>query len=52
MLSLIILFYFLNLSICTYRQEAYHFFDDFYYNEILSTYEKQLSNEKKKIFVQ
>ena len=48
MLSLIILFYFLNLPICTYRQEAYHFFDDFYYNEILSTYDKQLSNEKKK----
>ena len=48
MFTLFILFYFLNLSICTYRQEAYHFFDDFYYNEILSIYDKQLSNGKKK----
>ena len=48
MFTLFILFYFLNFSICIYRQEAYHFFDDFYYNEILSIYDKQLSNGKKK----
>ena len=26
---------------CTYRQEAYHFFDNFYYKDIFETFEKQ-----------
>ena len=31
---------------CTYRQEAYHFFDNFYYKDKIELYEKQQNNKK------
>ena len=31
---------------CTYRQEAYHFFDNFYYKDKIELYEKQEKNKK------
>ena len=46
MYSFLILIFSFYLSLCTYRQEAFHFFDDFYFKDIINIYNKQLSSKK------